>query len=75
MPTAFVLMRCEDGAEKRIMRNLVRSEAISEVAPTIGHYDLIAKISSPAPDDVEDMIRRINRDDQVRAAKVLRMNE
>lgn len=75
MPTAFVLMKCDDGAEKRIMRNLVRSDNISEVQHTIGHYDLIAKISSPTHDDVEEMIRKIHRDDQVRASKVLRMNE
>ncbi len=75
MPTAYVLMKCEDGTENRIMRSLAGSANITEMLPTIGHYDLIAKVSSSTIDEMDDIIRKIHRDEKVRAAKVLTMND
>lgn len=71
MPTAYVLMKCEDGSESRIMRNLSGSGHVSELLPTIGHYDLIAKVTSQSVDEMDEIIRQIHRDEKVRAARVL----
>ncbi|TLX95826.1 MAG: Lrp/AsnC family transcriptional regulator [Thaumarchaeota archaeon] len=76
MPTAFVLVKCEQGTEERIIQDLNRSDSIREVQPTIGHYDLIAKITSPSTEHINDIIEEIQRDDKVHLAQVLlRMNQ
>jgi len=76
MPTAFVLVKCEQGTEERIIQDLNRSDSIREVQPTIGHYDLIAKITSPSTEHLNDIIEEIQRDDKVHLAQVLlRMNQ
>lgn len=75
MPSAYVLMKCEEGAEKRIIKNLTDADVIQEVQPTIGHYDLVAKITSSSVEDMDEILQRIHRDEKIRSAKVLRMNE
>lgn len=75
MPSAYVLMKCEEGAETRIIKSLAREDVIKEVQPTIGHYDLVAKITSPNMEDMDEIIQWIHRDEKIRSAKVLRMNE
>ena len=75
MPTAYVLMKCEEGAENRIMRNLSGSDYIRELLPTIGHYDLIAKVSSGTTGEMDEILRQIHSDEKVRAARVLTMND
>jgi len=75
MPTAFVLIKCEDGAEERIMRNLDRKDTIRELQPTVGHYDFVAKITSPDIEHLDEIIGEIHCNDKVRSTKVLRLNE
>ena len=75
MPAAFVLMKCKDGEEKRLVKNLEKTKWISEVQPTIGHYDLIAKITSHSIEKMEEIIEEIHRNDLIHATKVLRMND
>ena len=71
MPTAFVLVKCEQGTEKRIIQDLNRSDSIREVQPTIGHYDLVAKFTSSNMDDLNELIEQVRRDGKVCSAKVL----
>ena len=71
MPTAFVLMKCDKGTEDGIIQNLADTDCITEVQPTIGHYDLIAKFTSPNMDDLNELIEEVRRDDKVRSSKVL----
>jgi len=71
MPMAFVLMKCDKDTENRIIQNLEDSDCITEVQPTIGHYDLVAKFTSPNMDDLNELIEQVQRDDRVRSAKVL----
>lgn len=75
MPSAYVLMRCEEGAECRILRDLSGTAMIKEIQPTIGHYDLIAKITSTDLEHMNKVIEELHRDDKVLATKVLRMSE
>ena len=75
MPTAYVLLRCKEGSEELIMEDHAGTNTIREILPTIGHYDLIAKISSPHTESIDEVIGRIHRDEKVRTAKVLRTND
>jgi DNA-binding Lrp family transcriptional regulator len=71
MPTAFVLIKCEGGAERKIMKSLDKTDVTWDVQPTIGQYDLIAKIASPSLEELNEVIRKVHRDDRVRSTKVL----
>ena len=75
MPTAFVLIRCEEGAEKRIMRKYNGKNSVSEIQPTVGHYDFVAKIASPDVDRLDEIIEEIHCNDKVRLTNVLRLSE
>ena len=75
MPTAFVLIKCEEGAEGRILSNLDRKDTIHEIQPTVGHYDFVAKITSPDMEHLDKVIGEIYCNDKVRSTKVLRLNE
>jgi len=75
MPTAFVLIKCDEGAEGRIMSNLDRKDTIHEIQPTVGHYDFVAKITSPDMERLDEIIGEIHCNDKVRSTKVLRLNE
>ena len=75
MPTAFVLIKCDEGTEQGIMKRLGRKDVIREVQPTVGHYDLVAKITSPSIEHLDELIGEIHCDDKVRSTKVLRLNE
>jgi len=71
MPMAFVLMKCDKGTEDGIIQNLADCDCITEVQPTIGHYDLVAKFTSHNMDDLNELIEEVRRDDKVRYSKVL----
>ncbi len=75
MPSAYVLMKCEQGKENEIVQNLSRTGYMKEVQPTIGHYDLVAKLTFPSVDYLDEILDAIRCDDKVYSTKVLRMNE
>jgi len=76
MPTAFVLIKCEEGEESRIMRKLAGTDWIREVQPTVGHYDLLTKVASPSVEQLNKVIEEIHGHDKGRSTKVLlKMNE
>ena len=57
------------------MSNLDRKDTIHEIQPTVGHYDFIAKITSPDMEHLDEVIVEIHCNDKVRSTKVLRLNE
>ena len=71
MPTAFVLIKCEDGAERKIMRSFDKTDVRWDVQPTVGQYDFIAKIASPSLEHLNEIIEEIRANDEVRSTKVL----
>lgn len=75
MPSAYILMKCDQGKEKEILQNLTRTGCIKEVQPTIGHYDLVAKLTYPSADYLDEILEEIRNDDKVRSTNVLRTNE
>lgn len=75
MPTAFVLIKCEEGAEGKIMSKMHRKNTVKEFQPTVGHYDFVAKITSPDIERLDEIIGEIHCNDKVRSTNVLRLNE
>lgn len=71
MATAFVLIRCEEGDEHEIRRSFDKTDVIIDFKPTIGHYDMIAKITSPSIRQLNETIKEFHGNDKVRATKVL----
>ncbi len=71
LPTVFVLIKCEDGADDKIMESLDKTDTRWDIQPTIGHYDMIAKITSPVIEHLNDTIEEIRGNDKVRSTKVL----
>jgi DNA-binding Lrp family transcriptional regulator len=75
MPTAYVLIKCEEGAEGRLISNLDGKDTIREIEPTVGHYDYVAKITSQDTERLDEVIGKIHRNDKVRSTNVLILNE
>jgi DNA-binding Lrp family transcriptional regulator len=71
MPTAFVLIKCEDGPEHKMVRSFDKTDVTMDVQPTVGHYDLVAKIRSSNLEDLNEIIEEIHGNEKVRATKVL----
>ena len=74
MPTAFVLMKCEEGMENKIIRNLAETKRI-EIQPTIGHYDMITKVTSDSSYHLDEIIEEIRKYDKVLSINVLKTSE
>jgi DNA-binding Lrp family transcriptional regulator len=68
MPTAYVLINYEIGAEKNILNKLKTVPGVIEANEVNGIYDIIIKITADNLDDLKDTItRRIRTIDTVRS--------
>ncbi len=74
MPTAFVLIKCEEGEEHKITRDIDEAKVKLQVEPTIGHYDLVARVTSAELDDVNEIIDRLHKNDKIQSMKILVTN-
>ena len=57
------------------MSKLDGKDTIREIQPTVGHYDFVAKITSPDIELLDELIGEIHCNDKVRSTNVLRLNE
>jgi len=71
MPTAFVLMRCDEKDELEIKRSLHEMGVTVVVRSTIGHYDIVAKITSPNLEHLNEALEDIHGNNKIRSSKVL----
>ncbi len=46
MPTAYVLLNCDLGAEGEIIKKIIQVPEVVEVTHIIGVYDIIVRVSS-----------------------------
>ncbi len=68
MPTAFVLINVELGAEEELIRELKRIENVKEVYVVYGVYDVIAKIEGDTMEKVKETVTwKIRRLEKVRS--------
>ncbi|MCP8308620.1 MAG: Lrp/AsnC ligand binding domain-containing protein [archaeon] len=68
MPTAFVLINVELGAEEELVKGLKKIENVKEVYVVYGVYDIIAKIEADSMEKVKETVTwKIRRLDKVRS--------
>ena len=68
MPTAFVLINAEIGAEDTVMRNLEPFPEVKEAHMVYWVYDIIARLETETMQDLKEAISwKIRRLDKVRS--------
>ncbi|MFN4336842.1 MAG: Lrp/AsnC ligand binding domain-containing protein [Candidatus Nitrosocaldus sp.] len=68
MPSAYVLINCDLGAEDEIIKEIRKIPETKEVAGVYGVYDIVAKIESDSMDKLREIITwKIRRIDKVRS--------
>ncbi len=68
MPSAFVLINTEIGAEEEILQELKKIANVKEAYVVYGVYDIIAKVEAENMDKLKEIISwKIRRLDKVRS--------
>ena len=72
MATAYVLIKCELGAEEAIISQLKNLEGVIEVHGTFGAYDVLAKIESGTVEALRETITwKIRKIEKIRSTLTL----
>lgn len=72
MPLAYLLINCEHGEEKWIIKELKELPEIVVAYQTAGAYDLIAKINAATIDKLKETISwRIRTTDKIKSTTTL----
>ena len=72
MPTAYVLINYEIGAEQNILNKLKNVPGVVEVSEVNGIYDIVVKIASDTLESLKNtIIRHIRTIDTVRSTLTL----
>ena len=68
MPTAYVLLNTEIGAENQVLRALKKIEGVEEAHNLWGVYDIVARVKADTIDKLKEIVTwRIRRLDKVRS--------
>jgi DNA-binding Lrp family transcriptional regulator len=68
MPTAFVLINTELGAETDVLKELKKVEGVEEAYGVYGTYDIIARVKADTMDKLKETVTwRVRRLDKVRS--------
>jgi DNA-binding Lrp family transcriptional regulator len=72
MPTAFVLINTELGAETDVLKELKKVEGVEEAYGVYGTYDIIARVKADTMDKLKETVTwHVRRLDKVRATLTL----
>jgi DNA-binding Lrp family transcriptional regulator len=72
MPSAYVLINCENHSEGEIIKELRKLPESVEVYQAYGSYDLIAKVSTDIIDKLKETISwRIRRNEKIKSTLTL----
>jgi DNA-binding Lrp family transcriptional regulator len=76
MPSAFVLVNTESGAEDHVFAQLKKVGGVKEAYVSYGVYDLIAKVSTNTMDELKEIVSyKIRSLDSVRSTLTLMIVE
>ena len=76
MPSAFVMINTEVGAEKEVLERLRKITDIKESYAVFGIYDIVAKIEADSMEKLKEIIDwRIRRLDKVRSTLTMIVTE
>ena len=68
MPSAFVLINTEIGAESEVLKQLRGIEGVEEAHAVYGVYDIVAKVRAETMDKLKEIVTwNIRRLDKVRS--------
>jgi len=68
MPSAFVLINTEIGAENEVLKQLKGIEGVEEAHAVYGVYDIVAKVKAETMDKLKEIVTwNIRRLDKVRS--------
>jgi DNA-binding Lrp family transcriptional regulator len=68
MPTAYVLLNCDLGAESDIIKKIKQVPEVVEVSGVFGVYDIIVRVTSDDMDKLREIITwNIRKIDKVRS--------
>ncbi len=68
MPTAYVLLNCDLGAESDIIKQIKQVPEVVEVSGVFGVYDIIVRVTSDDMDKLREIITwNIRKIDKVRS--------
>lgn len=68
MPTAFVMVNAEIGAEDVVLKELQATEGVTEAYIVYGVYDIICRVEKPTMEVLKDVITaKIRALDNVRS--------
>jgi DNA-binding Lrp family transcriptional regulator len=68
MTVAYVLMKCDLGAEEEVMEKLKEMEEVMWVDQTYGAYDLIAKVESSNIEKLKEFLTwNVQKMDKIRS--------
>lgn len=68
MPSAYVLINTEIGAEDEVLKSLRKIEAVKEAYIVYGVYDIVAKVEAESMDKLKEIVTwHIRRLDKVRS--------
>ena len=68
MPSAFVLINTEIGAENEVLKQLKGIEGVEEAYAVYGVYDIVAKVKAETMDKLKEIVTwNIRRLDKVRS--------
>ena len=76
MPSAFVMINTEVGAEREVLERLRKFTDIKESYAVFGIYDIVAKIEADSMEKLKEIIDwRIRRLDKVRSTLTMIVTE
>jgi len=56
MAIGFVLINVETGQEREVYETLMSTDAVKEVHPLFGEYDLITKLEADSFDELSELV-------------------
>jgi DNA-binding Lrp family transcriptional regulator len=72
MPSAYMLINCENHSEGEIIKELRKLPESVEVYQVYGSYDLIAKVSTDTIDKLKETVSwRIRRNEKIKSTLTL----
>ncbi len=75
MASAFVMISCDYGQEKRVIDEMRSLIPVKQIVETVGVYDIIAKIESKTLDRIKETIStKIQKIGNVRSTLTLFVN-
>ena len=71
MPSAFVMISCNFGSTKDVTSELHDIDGVEQVLKVTGIYDVIVRITVQNKDDLDRLLLRVRRMDEIQSTLTL----